>query len=112
MKLLNIITILAFFAGSIANAAYIQTPYTVPYGGTGQVSLTLHGLLIGNGASAVTLSSVGATNTVLHGNSGADPTYSDIVNADIDAAAAIAYSKLSLSNSIVNADVNSAAAIA
>lgn len=35
-----------------------------------------------------------------------------IVNADINASAAIAYSKLSLSNSIVNADINSAAAIA
>jgi len=35
-----------------------------------------------------------------------------IVNGDINASAAIAYSKLSLGNSIVNADVNSAAAIA
>ena len=35
-----------------------------------------------------------------------------IVNADINSAAAIAYSKLSLSNTIVNADINSSAAIA
>lgn len=35
-----------------------------------------------------------------------------LVNADIDAAAAIAYSKLNLSGSIVNADVSAAAAIA
>lgn len=35
-----------------------------------------------------------------------------IVNADINASAAIAYSKLSLTNGIVNADVNTAAAIA
>lgn len=35
-----------------------------------------------------------------------------IVNADINAAAAIAYSKLSLANSIVNADIAAAAAIA
>lgn len=35
-----------------------------------------------------------------------------IVNADISAAAAVAYSKLSLSNSIVNADIAAAAAIA
>jgi len=35
-----------------------------------------------------------------------------IVNGDINASAAIAYSKLSLSNSIVNADINSSAAIA
>lgn len=35
-----------------------------------------------------------------------------IVNADINSAAAIAYSKLALSNSIVNADINASAAIA
>ena len=35
-----------------------------------------------------------------------------IVNADVNASAAIAYSKLALSNSIVNADVNASAAIA
>jgi hypothetical protein len=35
-----------------------------------------------------------------------------IVNADVSNTAAIAYSKLSLSNSIVNADINSSAAIA
>ena len=35
-----------------------------------------------------------------------------IVNADINAAAAIAYSKLNLSNSIVNADISSSASIA
>jgi hypothetical protein len=35
-----------------------------------------------------------------------------LVNANIDAAAAIAYSKLALSNSIVNADINASAAIA
>jgi hypothetical protein len=35
-----------------------------------------------------------------------------IVNADVSASAAIAYSKLSLTNSILNADINSSAAIA
>jgi len=35
-----------------------------------------------------------------------------ILNADINTSAAIAYSKLNLSNSILNADINSAAAIA
>ena len=35
-----------------------------------------------------------------------------IVNADINAAAAITYGKLSLSNSVVNADINTSAAIA
>ena len=35
-----------------------------------------------------------------------------IINTDVNAAAAIAYSKLNLANSIVNADINSSAAIA
>ena len=39
-------------------------------------------------------------------------TFNNLVNADIDAAAAIAYSKLNLTGSIVNADISAAAAIA
>lgn len=39
-------------------------------------------------------------------------THAKIANANVDAAAAIAYSKLALGNSIVNADIASAAAIA
>ncbi len=46
----------------------------------------------------------GAANFLLSG-------WGQIVNADINAAASIAYSKLNLANSIVNADVNTAAAI-
>ncbi len=41
----------------------------------------------------------------------ADIVSGSLVNADINASAAIAYSKLALSNSIVNADINSSAAI-
>lgn len=58
----------------------------------------------------------GITNTQI--NASAAIAYSklnlsgSIVNADINTSAAIVYSKLSLSNSIVNADINSAAAIA
>lgn len=40
------------------------------------------------------------------------PLSGSIVNADISASAAIAYSKLNLADSILNADINSAAAIA
>lgn len=39
-------------------------------------------------------------------------TSGDIVNADINASAAIAYSKLNLSGAILNADINASAAIA
>lgn len=47
-----------------------------------------------------------ALQTVLLGGNG------QIVNADVNASAAIAYSKLNLAGSILNADVNSSAAIA
>lgn len=47
---------------------------------------------------------------ILHASAGVF-TASLIVNADVSASAAIAYSKLALSNSIVNADINAAAAI-
>lgn len=49
---------------------------------------------------------------VVHADSSGNLTSSAIVNADVDAAAAIAYSKLNLTGSIVNADVNTSAAIA
>jgi hypothetical protein len=67
--------------------------------GTASGNLTLaspvnHGVLISGSANATTATAAGATNTLLHGNTGADPTYSDIVNADIDAAAAIVDTKL------------------
>jgi hypothetical protein len=65
-----------------------------------------------------------AVGTILTDSSKIDFTYSDagnsitativadsLTNADINSAAAIAYSKLNLSNSIVNADVNASAAI-
>jgi len=48
---------------------------------------------------------------LVHSGSGGALTSSLLVNVDVDAAAAIAYSKLNLSNSIVNADINSSAAI-
>jgi hypothetical protein len=44
--------------------------------------------------------------------SGGTFSAASLVNADVDAAAAIAYSKLALTDSIVNADIDSAAAIA
>lgn len=70
-------------------------------------------------ASNVVTSSLTAVGTIVTGVWNGTPiTYANlsltgsIVNADINAAAAIAYSKLNLTGSIVNADVNAAAAIA
>ncbi len=66
-------------SGTIA----LSTPVSVANGGTGASTLTIHGVLLGQTTGAVTATAAGATNTVLHGNTGADPTYSAIVNADI-----------------------------
>lgn len=76
---------------------------SVANGGTGASSLTSNGVVIGNGTSAVTVTAEGATGTVLKGNTGADPSFSAIVNADIDAAAAIDASKLA-DGSVSNAE--------
>jgi hypothetical protein len=72
---------------------------------------TTRGDLIKRGAAADERLAIGAANDVLK-TDGTDPSWGKIVNANIDAAAAIAYSKLNLATSIVNADVNAAAAIA
>jgi hypothetical protein len=53
----------------------------VSNGGTGRATLTNHGILIGAGTTAITQSAVGATNTVLLGNTGADPSFGTVPNA-------------------------------
>jgi hypothetical protein len=53
----------------------------VANGGTGQPSLTNHGVLVGAGTTAITQLTVGATNTVLLGNTGADPSFGQVPNA-------------------------------
>jgi hypothetical protein len=49
------------------------------HGGTGVASPTAHGVLVGEGASAVTALGVGATGTVLRGATGADPAFGAVV---------------------------------
>ena len=51
----------------------------VPNGGTGAATFTAHGVLIGEGTSAVTATAVGGTGTYLRGASGADPAWSTLV---------------------------------
>ena len=85
-------------AGSYVNV--MQNPMT-----------TSQDIIVGGASGAATRLGIGASNTVLR-ESGGSLGYGLLVNANIDAAAAIAYSKLNLSGSIVNADVNAAAAIA
>lgn len=61
--------------------------------------------------SVVIPGTVGAANTVLTSN-GTSPVWATIVNANVNASAAIAYSKLTLTGSILNADISASAAIA
>lgn len=61
-------------------------------------------------STAPTVSSFGTG--IVHSSSGGLLSSSSIVNADVDAAAAIDYSKLNLALSIVNADISGSAAIA
>lgn len=129
---------LKLFDSDSSNSAYIKAPATIAAdytltlpdtdGTSGQAlttdgsgvlswasylsaSLATGSIFVGVGgvATAADTASQGditASATGLNINAGA------IVNADINASAAIAYSKLNLSGSIVNADVNASAAIA
>jgi len=69
----NLVTDLTIGTGTLA----------VPHGGTGAATLTAHGVLVGEGTSPVAATAVGGTNTVLHGTTGADPTFSAVVEADV-----------------------------
>jgi hypothetical protein len=51
------------------------TPVSVANGGTGAITFTSHGVLVGNTASAISATAEGATGTVLSGNTGSAPTF-------------------------------------
>lgn len=55
---------------------------------------TNHAVQVGNATADLTSLAVGASNTVLAGNTGADPEFRQIVNADIATSAGIEVSKL------------------
>lgn len=88
-------------------------PATNFLGTTDAVDLVLRS----NNLERFRITSAGVLDTTLgvgliHSNASGELSSSLLVNSDVDASAAIAYSKLNLSNSIVNADVATAAAIA
>jgi len=61
-------------------AAPTNATLDVEYGGTGAVTLTDHGILVGSGTVAIDAITVGAAGEVLIGQAGADPDFSsDIV---------------------------------
>ena len=83
------------------------------YGITDAVSssLTSGYIVLGNSGGVATGTAISGDVTIAS-NGNVQIASNTIVNADINSAAAIVYSKLSLSNSVVNADINSSAAIA
>lgn len=52
-----------------------QSPIVVAEGGTGAITLTDHGVLLGSGTAAITPLAAAATGETLMGNSGADPSF-------------------------------------
>jgi len=65
-------------SGTLATTSQlISTPVTVSNGGTGQTTLTNHGVLVGAGTSAITQLATGSAGQVLQsGGASADPAYS------------------------------------
>jgi len=71
--------------------AYKQlSPIIVREGGTGNISLTDHGVLLGSGVNAITPIVVGTTGQLLVGATGADPAFSAIAAGDFSFTNAVA----------------------
>lgn len=62
--------------GSVTLA--LDIPVTVPHGGTGQITLTNHGVVIGQAASAVNVTAAGTNGQVLVGGTGVDPAFATV----------------------------------
>jgi len=59
----------------------ITAPVSVANGGTGATSLTDHGVLIGSGTSAVTVSAVGTDGQIMVGATAADPIFASLTSS-------------------------------
>lgn len=53
---------------------------SVPGGGTGKTSLTAHGVLVGEGTSAIVATAAGSNGQVLLGSTGADPAFAALTS--------------------------------
>jgi hypothetical protein len=58
------------------NSTNTSNPITVPQGGTGATTLTIHGVLLGQTAGTIVATTAGTTGQVLTGVTGADPSFS------------------------------------
>lgn len=56
------------------------SPVTVPNGGTGDATLTAHGVLIGEGTSPVAVTTPGTNGQALLGSTGADPVFATLTS--------------------------------
>lgn len=57
--------------------------FTVPQGGTGNATLTDHGMLVGSGTTAVTPLTVGTDGQVMLGATGADPSFGTVTSTSL-----------------------------
>lgn len=66
---------------NITSLSGLTTALSVAQGGTGRQTLTAHGVLVGEGTSAINQLAVGTTGQVLVGATGADPAFGSSVGA-------------------------------
>lgn len=62
--------------GSVTIA--LDIPVSVPHGGTGDITLTNHGVMLGQGTSAVVVTAAGTNGQVLVGGTGIDPAFATV----------------------------------
>lgn len=77
----------------------------VNHGGTGAVTETNHGVLIGQGTSAIVATTVGATGTVLAGVTGADPAFRALAISDVPTLAATNQTTFASKNNSSNGSI-------
>ncbi len=85
---------------STTGLAYILLSGAVtqlPGGPYTPASFTQYGVILGGGTGPLTVTAVGATNTLLHGNTGAAPTYSAVVEGDFG------FTDITTANASINA---------
>jgi hypothetical protein len=66
---------------SPATQTGLTVPLTVPGGGTGLTSATAHGVLIGEGTSAMAVSAAGTNGQAFLGSTGADPVFATLTTS-------------------------------
>jgi hypothetical protein len=76
LLLLPLLFIASLASAQTTTVSGVPTPIVVGKGGTGQTTLTAHGVVVGNGTTAVNVTGAGTTGQVLTSNgAAADPTF-------------------------------------